>query len=114
MLNYYGDTLARGSEELDKYFARIDHGNTVLEHFKNMLSIIGKEMDYDSLGIIVEGQAEVAQDRLEVSTATNAYYVGEAAKWKAQMEAAQASGDTAAFELYKKNWEAAEEKARES
>jgi hypothetical protein len=55
MLNYYGETLAAASEELTVYTERMAHHNSVLDHYKNLLSIIGEEANYKSLDIILKG-----------------------------------------------------------
>ena len=55
MLGYYGETVAAASEELDKHTARMEQHVAVLDHYKNLLSIIGEEANYDAMGVILEG-----------------------------------------------------------
>jgi hypothetical protein len=43
-----------------------------------MMEILGKETDYKSMGIILQGQADVAADELEVAKRTYALYKQEA------------------------------------
>ena len=112
MLNYYGETLAAASDELAVYTERMAHHNSVLDHYKNLLSIIGEETNYKSLDIILKGQARVLANTVEVSKKTHEMYAQQAADWKAKMDAATA--DTAEFEMYEKAWKEAEAKSRES
>jgi hypothetical protein len=67
MMDYYGDTLKMASEELAKYTDQMDHTTKVLDHYSSMLSILGKEQDYDAMGTVLEGQATMAGNRYEVS-----------------------------------------------
>jgi hypothetical protein len=55
MMSYYSDTVSMASEELTKYTDRMEHHVTVLDHFNNLLSIMGKETDYKSLGVVLAG-----------------------------------------------------------
>ena len=112
MLGYYGETVAAASEELDKHTARMEQHVAVLDHYKNLLSIIGEEANYDAMGVILEGQAHMASNNVEVSTKAYEMWSSEAAEWKEKME--DAVPGSAEFELYQKNWETAEEKSRES
>lgn len=112
MMSYYGETVAAASEEMGKLTARMEHHVAVLDHYKNLLSIIGEEANYEAMGVILEGQAHMAANNVEVSTEAYEMWSGEAEKWKEKME--KAVPGSAEFELYQKNWEAAEEKSRES
>ena len=112
MLSYYGETLAAANEELGKYTERMEHHNSVLNHYKNLLGIIGEESDFESMGVILEGSAQVAANSLKVSTEAYDMYMNEANKWADKMK--DAVEGSAEFEMYKKNWEEAEAMARES
>ena len=114
MLNYYGDTLSAVSEEMDKYTAKMEHQTSVLEHYSNMMDILGKSKDYESMGSILQGQAETLENELAVAEAEYNLYAEEAEKKRKLYEEAVASGDAAAAELYKNEWEAAEEAAMEA
>jgi hypothetical protein len=35
---------------------------SILEHYQNVLSLIGKEQDYQMIGSVLQGQFSVAQD----------------------------------------------------
>lgn len=112
MQDYYGNTLSAAGEELDKYTERMDHLNSVLDHYQSLLSIIGQETDYKAMGIVLQGIADGAENSLAVAKAEYAFYAGEAEKKKALMESVPK--DSAAFEQYKKEWEAAEAASREA
>jgi hypothetical protein len=53
MLEYYGNTLAVAGEEIAKYTNKISGLTSVLQHYQTLLSIMGKESDYESMGIIL-------------------------------------------------------------
>jgi hypothetical protein len=99
------------SEEISKYTARMEHHTTILDHYKNLMSLINGETDYKALGVILKGQAENARNIADVSKSNYEMYKTQADELKIKMEMAE---NTEAFEIYKKNWEAAEEKAREA
>lgn len=111
MMDYYSNTLSMASDELSKYTVRMEHHATVLEHYKNLTTLIGSETDYKTLGVILEGQAELARNTADISKSNYETYKAQANDLKAKMQAAE---NTEAFEMYQKNWEAAEEKAREA
>ena len=114
MSEYYGDTLAAAGKEIAKFTDKMEHQADVLEHFTSMMEILGKETDYKSMGIILQGQADVAADELEVAKRTYALYKQEAEEKKALYDQAMSQGDHSAAEIYKKEWEAAEEATREA
>lgn len=114
MLNYYSDTLAMVGEEIDKYTEKMEHQSSVLEHYSNMMEILGKEQDYESMGTILQGQADVLADQVDVAKAEYDLYAQEAANKRKLYEDAIAAGDQAAAEVYKKEWEAADEAAMEA
>lgn len=112
MVTAYTETLSNAGEELSKYTARMEHHNSVLDHYKNLSSLIGKETDYAVMNEYLEGQAHLAENTLKISKASYAMYKNEADALKAKMDAAVAGSDN--FKTYKEQWEAAEEKAREA
>lgn len=114
MLNYYGDTLSMVGEEIDKYTEKMEHQTSILEHYANMMDILGKSQDYEAMGTILEGQVETIKNELDVAEAEYDLYASEAEKKRKLYEEAIANGDAAAAELYKGEWEAAEEAAMEA
>ena len=113
-LEYYGNTLNMANEEISKYTDRMEHQASVLEHFKNIMDMIGESINYEALGVILEGQAQTIENELKVAQETYDFYSSEATKKKHLMDYAIASGDMEAAELYRKEWEAAEAAAREA
>lgn len=114
MLSYYSDTLSAVSEEMDKYTAKMEHQTSVLEHYSNMMDILGKSKDYESMGSILQGQAETLENELAVAEAEYNLYAQQAEEKRALYEQALAEEDYAAAEIYKKEWEAADEAAMEA
>ena len=114
MMNYYSDTLSMVNEEIDKYSAKMEHQTSILEHYATMMDILGKSQDYKAMGAILEGQVETIKNELDVAEAEYNLYAEEAEKKRKLYEEAVASGDVAAAELYKGEWEAAEEAAMEA
>ena len=112
MLEYYGNTLAMAGEELAKYTERMEHQTAILEHYKSIMDIIGESTDYEAMGIILEGQAKTIENELKVAKENYAMLAEEADYWKNMMSSVDETDPT--FEVYKANWEAAEESAREA
>ena len=114
MKEYYGETLSMAQEELAKLTEGLEQQTEVLEHYQNMLEILGKEMDYDSLGVILQGQAETIENEMKVAEAAYAMYQAEADKKKALLDKALEEGNHNAAEIYQKEWETANEAAMEA
>ena len=114
MLDYYGDTLSAVMDEMDKYTDKLEHQTAILEHYVNMMEILGKSYDYESIGIILEGQVKTIENELKVAEAEYDLYQKEAEEKRKLYEAAIAAGNANAAEVYKKEWEAAEEAAMET
>ena len=112
MMNYYGETLSAANEEIGKYTDRMDSLNSVLDHYQSLMTLIGKETDYKAMGIVLQGAADTAKNSLAVAQATAEFYAKQAAEKKLLME--NAIEGSKAFELYKKEWEAAEAASREA
>jgi chromosome segregation ATPase len=53
MQNYYGDTLAKAGEEIGKYTDKIENLSGVLDHYQSLLALIGKENDFQSMGVVL-------------------------------------------------------------
>lgn len=66
MIKYYEETLDKASEELSSFTDQLDQCTSILDHFKNMLGLIGRENDLESLGKILDGQLKTTQNTLEV------------------------------------------------
>lgn len=54
---YYGETIEAANEELGKYTDRLEHINSVLEHYKEIMTLLGKQTNYKMMNDILEGVA---------------------------------------------------------
>ena len=114
MLNYYGDTLSSAQEELSTYTDRMEHLNSVLDHYQNLMEITGKSTNYENLTAVLQGQADLIKNSYEVSKANYEWLKSEADDLKVLMDEAQAAGNTAAYEGYRDEWLAAQTAAEEA
>jgi hypothetical protein len=62
MQEYYGKTLDAFGEKIDENIGRMESMTSVLDHYKNIIGILGKEQDYSRMGIILEGTAKTLKD----------------------------------------------------
>ena len=104
MQSYYADTLAAAGEEIDKITEKMENQSKVLDHYQSLMTAFGREQDYESMGIILQGQATLLGDQLAAAKAEWDMYQDQVAatyeKWqKAESEEAAA--------LFKKEYEAA-------
>ena len=105
MQEYYGNTLDKAAEEIDIYADKIDHLNSVLDHYNNIMDLAGKSKDYEAMATILEGQAENLHNQLQIAKEEYDMYKTQAEHWKEMMAAVDETDP--AFEVYKKNWDAA-------
>lgn len=68
MMEYYSKAFDAAEEKFTEYLDFIDSGISKLDHFQNMLSLIGKEQNYDMLGVVLESQYTSASHRLQASS----------------------------------------------
>ena len=64
MLQYYENTLDSAEDKLGDFTDQLEHQMSILEHYQNVLGLIGKEQDYQMVGAVLQGQFSVAQDQL--------------------------------------------------
>ena len=114
MKEYYSETIEAAMDELSKYTDKLEHSTEVLEHYGNMMEILGKSMDYDALGIILQGQVDTIENEMKVAEAAYNMYQQQADQKKKLLDEVIARGDEAAAEIYQKEWEAATEAAMEA
>ena len=105
MQEYYGNTLDKAAEEIDIYADKIDHLNSVLDHYNNIMDLAGKSKDYEAMATILEGQAENLHNQLQIAKEEYDMYKTQAEYWEEMMAAVDETDP--AFEVYKKNWDAA-------
>lgn len=104
MMEYYGETVAMAQEELAKYTAQMENHVAVLEHYQNLMSILGKETDFNALGIILEGQAKTAENAMKVSKENYEMYKRQVEAIEEKIANATTDEEKAFLE---KEWEAA-------
>ena len=106
MMAYYGDTYDLALEKIEKYTSQMESLNSVLEHYKKILSLIGKENDFETMGVILEGQVEIAEDAYSSSKAI--FETAKQQKEEAYQELMNAKDD-AERELLQQNYDKAVE-----
>jgi hypothetical protein len=47
MSDYYGNTVAAATEELSKFTALQEHSASILDHYSNIVNLMGKGQDYE-------------------------------------------------------------------
>ena len=114
MQDYYGNTLAMAQEEIGKYTVKIEHLSSVLDHYSSMMTIIGKETDYKSMGLILQGVADNLANQVAVAEKEYEWYSSEATRKRTLYEEAIKAGNQAAADMYKKEWDAAQEAANQA
>lgn len=105
MMDYYGNTLTKAEEELTKYTDKISHLSSVLDHYKSLIDAIGMEQDYAAQGIVLHGMADIAENAKEIAKAK--YEMMKAEEERKYNLMQSAVKDSEAYEMYKKEWEAA-------
>ena len=106
MLHYYEDTLSAATDELADHTDHMEHLTSVLEHYQNLLSIIGKSKDYEAMGNFLQGQADTIKDRLSVAQSYYDVLLQQKEEIQAELQAAIKSGDEAKIKMYQKEWDA--------
>lgn len=115
MMTYYGDTLVAAGEELARYTDLIEEQNSVLEHYLELLDLMGESADYKKIGVVLEGQAEIAEEQAKTSRDWYEARKADAENAKAAYEEALAMGASEEeVALLKEKWLAAEEVAAEA
>ena len=114
MLHYYGDTLEAAADELSKYTDLMEQHVEVLEHYSNIMDIIGKSTDYEAMGVILEGQAETAENMVEVSKANYEMLEAQRQARKTEYEAAIGTATDEELAVLKQKWLDAETAANDA
>ena len=116
MKHYYGDTLAAASEELSKYTDLMDNHTAVLEHYGNLINLLGKSKDFDKMSHVLKAQVEVSKNAAEVSRANYEMLRAEADDKRKAWEAAQKDSSLSEYEksVIEQQWIDAETAAGEA
>ena len=112
MLEYYGETISKANEELGKFTSKMEHLTSVLNHYKSLTDMLGRPTDYENIGRMLKGQADLIRDQVEVAKATYEMYQGEVDDLKADL--AQAEEGTYLYEMLSRQLEEAEQAMMES
>lgn len=105
MREYYGSTLEAAQAELAKYTDKIDNLNSVLDHYKSILGLLGREADYGVIGEILRGQAELAEDQLRISRENYEFLRAEVEDRQVKLQRATALGNAEETKLFQQQWE---------
>jgi SMC interacting uncharacterized protein involved in chromosome segregation len=115
MMEYYGETLAAGAEELAKYTDRMSHLTSVLSHYASVMDILGKQQDYKKMGVILEAQAKTIENEAKVAKENYNMLSAQAeARRLALEEAKKRNAGPEELELLEKQWWEAQAAADEA
>lgn len=103
MLEYYGNTLDLAEDELSKYTDQMEHLTSVLDHYRSILSLLGRDTDYTKVLSVLEGNAQTKRNKFDTS---KAWYESLKAERDAAAAALAQASDDAERELLQKNYDA--------
>lgn len=103
MLEYYGNTLDLAEDELSKYTDQMEHLTNVLDHYRSILSLLGRDTDYAKVLTVLEGNAQTKRNKFDAS---KAWYESLKAEKDAAAAALAQASDDAERELLQKNYDA--------
>ncbi len=103
MLEYYGNTLDLAEDELSKYTDQMEHLTSVLDHYRSILSLLGRDTDYAKVLTVLEGNAQTKRNNFDAS---KAWYESLKAEKEAAAAALTQASDDAERELLQKNYDA--------
>jgi hypothetical protein len=88
MMHYYGETLEAAGAEIDELTDRMANQTAVLDHYQNLLDIMGKETDYTKKGTVLAGKAKTIGNEYKAAQKEYEMYAEEAdKKYRAMMNA---------------------------
>lgn len=103
MLEYYGNTLDLAEDELSKYTDQMEHLTSVLDHYRSILSLLGRDTDYTRVLTVLEGNAQTKRNKFDTS---KTWYESLKAERDAAAAALAQASDDAERELLQKNYDA--------
>lgn len=59
--NYFGNVLDYWENKIDNINQSIENNIKILSHLQNILSLLGRETDYEAIGAVLQGQLDSAQ-----------------------------------------------------
>ena len=112
MQEYYGEVMDMALEEISLYTDEMEELNSVLDHYSNILELVGKQEDYATKGKVLQSKATNLRNEMQVQQKLYEKSNAEAEDWAAKMATAIEGSNE--YETYKKNWIAAQEAANEA
>lgn len=112
MQDYYGNVMDMALEEIALYVDEMEELNSVLDHYSNILELVGKQEDYASKKKVLSARAANLRNEMQVQQNLYEESMAQAEQWYEKMNAATAGSNE--YETYKKNWIAAQEAANEA
>ena len=97
MREYYADVIDEGISKIQEMTDHFDHLTSKLQHYSNILSLMGHEQNYDLQNNLLQGQIDVLNDRIETSKATIAML-------DSSLKSAQTNYENATSEEDKEYW----------
>ena len=115
MKEYYGNTLEMAQDEISKFTDLMENAASVLDHYRSLMDLFGRSKDFEGINIVLQAQADVAQDAYETSKANYDMFKKQAEARKAEYDEAVAAG-TIGYELevLEQQWLDAENAAAEA
>lgn len=103
MLEYYGNTIDLANDELSKYTDHMEHLTNVLDHYRSIITLLGKDKDYDKVLSVLNGTAQTKKNNFDTS---KQWYESLKRERDAAATALASSTDEAEREVLQKNYDA--------
>lgn len=103
MLEYYGNTIDLANDELSKYTDHMEHLTSVLDHYRSIITLLGKDKDYDKVLSVLNGTAQTKKNNFDTS---KQWYESLKRERDAAAAALANSTDEAEREVLQKNYDA--------
>ena len=103
MLEYYGNTIDLANDELSKYIDHMEHLTSVLDHYRSIITLLGKDKDYDKVLSVLNGTAQTKKNNFDAS---KQWYESLKRERDAAAAALANSTDEAEREVLQKNYDA--------
>lgn len=103
MLEYYGNTIDLANDELSKYTNHMEHLTSVLDHYRSIITLLGKDKDYDKVLSVLNGTAQTKKNNFDAS---KQWYESLKRERDAAAAALANSTDEAEREVLQKNYDA--------
>ena len=102
MREYYKNVLSKVKDEMSRITNEMDHQLNTVQHLTNVLSLLGRQTDYEAIGKILDAQLQMSRNGYEVSKAQTEMYRRQVADAEATLQELLADGiSEAALEEWK-------------